>query len=83
MNKDEFKAALTGLGWSQSECARKTGLTVSTVSRYATGEADVPEWMVRYLGAMTDLATLHERYVIPEARRTRGRPRKAEDTNEE
>ena len=81
MNKDEFKAALAVLSWSQSECARKTGLTVSTVSRYATGETEIPEWLVRYLAAMSELAGLHERYVVPEARR-RGRPRKSEDSNE-
>lgn len=79
MTKEDFKAALAVIGWSQSECARKTGLTDSTVSRYATGEAEVPEWLVRHLAAMADIAQLYDRYVVPERRRGRGRPAHTDD----
>ena len=64
----EFKAALRALGWSQSEFARKAGLTPNTSSRYANGDAAIPRWVERYLGVMQEIARLHAQYVEPDTK---------------
>ena len=53
-----------GLGWKQSELARKLGVTTSTVSRWATGEP-IPVWLAEYLRVMQELDRLHRLYVRP------------------
>ena len=68
MNPDEFKAALKVLGWNQSEFGRKAGLTPATVSRYATGENEIPAWVEKYLGLTAELKRLYAEYVAPEPR---------------
>jgi transcriptional regulator with XRE-family HTH domain len=64
MDKDELRQALDGLGWKQSELARKLGVTTSTVSRWATGEP-IPVWLAEYLRVMQELDRLHRMFVRP------------------
>jgi transcriptional regulator with XRE-family HTH domain len=68
MNPDEFKAALKVLGWNQSEFGRKAALTPATVSRYATGENEIPAWVDKYLGLTLEVKRLYAAYVAPEPR---------------
>ncbi len=63
LTADEFNAALAQLGWKQTDFARKTGLSLSAVNRWATGQAPAPLWATAYLGAMLDLAALHRKYL--------------------
>lgn len=39
----QFRAALSRLGVSQLEIARRLGLGARTVRRYAAGDAEIPE----------------------------------------
>lgn len=64
MNKDELRNALDGLGWKQSELARKLGVTAGAVSRWATGEP-IPVWLAEYLRVMQELDRLHKLFVRP------------------
>ena len=65
MTPQQFIEALAGLGWKQSDFARKTGLTAGAVNRWATGQAPAPIWAGEYLGAMLDLKALHSKYLAP------------------
>lgn len=65
LNPDEFTSALVALGWKQTDFAKRTGLSLSAVNRWATGQAPAPLWATAYLGAMLDLAALHSKYLAP------------------
>ncbi|OBR52344.1 helix-turn-helix domain-containing protein [Paraburkholderia tropica] len=49
MDAKTFKDALTRLGWSQSEFARRTGIDKTTVSRWMQGHFPLPEWATEYI----------------------------------
>lgn len=51
MTPAAFSAALDALNLSQVRFARLTGVHVTTVSRWATGELAVPLWAERLLDA--------------------------------
>ncbi len=51
MTPTAFAAALSDLDLSQARFARLTGVHVTTVSRWATGELAVPIWAERLLDA--------------------------------
>lgn len=59
MTGDEFTAALTALGWKQSDLARRLELDKNTPSRWAHGHTAVPAWAGEYLRAMLALKQLH------------------------
>lgn len=61
----DFLLSLEQLNWKQSDFARKTGLTVQTVSRWATGQAAAPLWASEYLGLLLELKRLHTAYLVP------------------
>jgi DNA-binding transcriptional regulator YiaG len=63
MTPDELRAALRTLGWTQTELARRTGVSRDSVSRWTGGEVPPPPWCAAYLGAMLDLAALRDRYL--------------------
>lgn len=63
MTPDEFTKALSALGWKQSDFCRKAGVTKQTPSRWANGLSPIPLWVGAYLGAMLDLAALHDKYL--------------------
>lgn len=65
LTPDQFTNALSAIGWKQSDFARRTGLSVSAVNRWATGQAPAPLWATAYLEAMLDLAALHRKYLAP------------------
>lgn len=49
MNGAELKTALKEIGWSQGRLARELGVNPVTVSRWATGQLEVPRYAVAYL----------------------------------
>lgn len=63
MTAAQFRAALTRLGWSQNEFAERAGLTPTTVSRWATGNATPPPWAGAWLESLLDLAMLRDKYL--------------------
>lgn len=65
LSPDEFRQALSAIGWKQTEFARRTGITQATVNAWANGRAPAPLWASAYLGAMIDLAALHSKYLAP------------------
>lgn len=65
MTADQFKAALAHLGWSQADFADRAGLTPTTVSRWATGNAPPPPWAGAWLETLLDLAALRDKYLTP------------------
>ena len=65
MTGDEFRQALDGLGWKQSDFCRKSGVTKQTPSRWANGQTPVPAWVPAYLGAMLEIKRLHQVFVEP------------------
>ncbi|MBN9407227.1 MAG: helix-turn-helix transcriptional regulator [Burkholderiales bacterium] len=65
LSPEQFTRALDALGWKQTDFARRTGLSLSAVNRWATGQAPAPLWAAAYLGAMLDLASLHAKYLAP------------------
>jgi transcriptional regulator with XRE-family HTH domain len=69
MTPEQFAAALAALHWKQSEFCRKTGLNKSTPTNWMTNKAPIPPWVDAYLGAMQDLAALHQKYIAPAAKK--------------
>ena len=65
MSAEQFKDALTRIGWSQIDFAERAGLTRQTVSRWATGFAPPPPWAGAWLGTLLDLAALRDKYLTP------------------
>jgi hypothetical protein len=63
MTPEVFAAALEVLHWKQSDFCRKTGVNKSTPSNWMTRKTPIPLWVGAYLGAMQDLAMLHDRYL--------------------
>lgn len=58
MTAPEFKSALRELGLTQAEFSRRSGVAISTVNRWATGELPVPgwaAWVVRLLRERRDI----------------------------
>jgi transcriptional regulator with XRE-family HTH domain len=49
MKPEKFKDALTQLGMSQAEFARRTGVDATTVSRWMQGHSPLPTWAVEYI----------------------------------
>lgn len=46
MTKNEMKAILTELGWSQNELCRRLGLHVNTAGKW---DGEIPEYAAAYL----------------------------------
>jgi transcriptional regulator with XRE-family HTH domain len=63
MTAEQFKDALTRLGWSQADFADRAGLTRPTVSRWATGDVSPPPWAGAWLETLLDLAALRDKYL--------------------
>ena len=63
LTPEQFTDALAALGWKQTDFARRTGLSVAAVNRWATGQTPAPLWAAAYLEAMQDLAALHRKYL--------------------
>ena len=60
MTGPEFKAALRGLSISQRELASRTGITVNTVNRWATGGLPVPRYAEYILELLQDRQRLRD-----------------------
>jgi transcriptional regulator with XRE-family HTH domain len=65
MTPDEFRDALSAIGWKQTDFARKAGLNNETAYRWANGITPIPAWVPQYLGMVRDIARLHALYVDP------------------
>lgn len=63
MSAEQFSHCLQKLGWQQADFASKTGVTRQTVNAWAAGRTPSPLWAGAYLGAMLDLASLHDKYL--------------------
>jgi hypothetical protein len=53
MTKDEYRAAIEGLGVNQLQAGRMLGLSPRQAQRLASGESPVPKIVERFLGVMT------------------------------
>lgn len=56
MTPDEFRAALKRLGLRQRWLAERLGVETSTVNRWATGKAPVPQYAVFCLSLLDQIA---------------------------
>jgi transcriptional regulator with XRE-family HTH domain len=43
MTKEEFKRIRTAIGWTQEELGKIIDKRLNTISRYETGELDIPQ----------------------------------------
>lgn len=66
MTGEEFKQALDGLGWKQSDFCRKTGIHRNSASGWATEGA--PQWAAEYLRAMLAIKGLYAAFILPPPR---------------
>ena len=50
MQRQRFKEGLFELGWSQTTFSKKTGIPVTTVRQWVTGEIpQIPKWVDSYM----------------------------------
>jgi hypothetical protein len=68
MTADELQAALRSIGWSQRQLAAILECDNVIVWRWATGRADIPPSIGRWLLRM---AACHEKHVPPDDWRVR------------
>ena len=68
MTADEFTEALAAVGWSQRQLATMLECDNVIVWRWATGRADIPPSIERWL---TKLLACHERHPVPDDWRVR------------
>jgi transcriptional regulator with XRE-family HTH domain len=60
MTRDNFRAALSELGWTQTFFADRIGVDISTVNRWATHDhPGVPAHAAAYLSLALNLHRLH------------------------
>lgn len=53
----DFRAMLDRHGISQSECARRFGIPLRTVQRWATGESTCPDYTLRMIDELLTIKT--------------------------
>jgi len=57
MTPAEFRTTLKSLGMTQRALALRLGLSITTVNRWATGKAPVPQYAVAYLGLLEEFTS--------------------------
>jgi DNA-binding transcriptional regulator YiaG len=60
MTAQEFRTTIRALGISQRALAKRLGLAVSTVNRWAVGEAPVPEYAIAFIQERRKLRDIAE-----------------------
>ena len=65
MNLEQFDAALTALGWKDSDFCRATGLNRNAPSRWRNAGVKVPGWVAPHLGLLLEIQRLHAAYLVP------------------
>jgi DNA-binding transcriptional regulator YiaG len=55
IKSDDVRSMLAGLGWTQQVFADLLGVSLNTVSRWATGAAEIPVWLADYMDALSIL----------------------------
>ena len=63
MSPAQFQAAISSLGWKQSDFCRRVDLDKNTPSRWVAGKTPIPGWVPEYLGAMLAITRLHKEFV--------------------
>ena len=61
MTVQEFREALSFLGWDQATLWRRLGRTEKQVSLWANGQSGIPEYAARYLSDMIEVKRMHHR----------------------
>ena len=65
MTIDEFDAVLSVLGWKVADFCRATGLHRNPPSRWRTDGVEIPAWVPKHLGLLTDIQRLNAAYLVP------------------
>jgi transcriptional regulator with XRE-family HTH domain len=55
MTADDVRSLLAGLGLTQHEFADQLGVSLNTVSRWATGTTEIPVWLADYVDVLSTL----------------------------
>jgi len=63
MTADDYRAALSRLGWTQSSAARLVGVDTRTSQRWALGERDIPPPVQRLLAVAESVPGVAEKLV--------------------
>lgn len=58
MKPSDFRAELDALGWSQAAFAERIGVHPNSVSKWATGKADIPGPVIAYIVLATHVREL-------------------------
>lgn len=60
MTSQQFRSSLEVLGWKQNEFAKKLGITVEHVSRWANDKSQIPQYVITYLDAMKTIKRIRD-----------------------
>lgn len=63
MSPEDFREALSALGWPQRQFAVRVGVTVGTANRWAQGVNPIPAWVGAHLGLLLEIQRLHGAFV--------------------
>jgi transcriptional regulator with XRE-family HTH domain len=58
MTGEQLRAKLRALNWNQVYLAQRVDVSENTVSRWTTGEVDVPLWLSAFIEAMLEIRRL-------------------------
>ncbi|MFT4266908.1 MAG: hypothetical protein QM586_06775 [Xenophilus sp.] len=65
MTIEEFDAALSALGWKNSDFCRMTGMNRNAPSRWRNEGVRIPEWVPKHLALLLEVKRLHAAYLVP------------------
>ena len=65
MTIEDFDAALSAIGWKQSDFCRMVGLHRNTPGRWRNEGVSIPEWVPKHLALLLELKRLHAAYLVP------------------
>ena len=63
MTGDELREMLAGIGWKQSDLARKLGVHRNTVSSWVASQP--PKWAAEYVQLLAVIDGVHRHFVMP------------------
>ncbi|MGO3741425.1 hypothetical protein [Kerstersia sp.] len=68
LSPEAFEDAIKAIGWKKVDFCRIVGTNAGTVSRWTSGEIEIPAWVRHFLTLPLYVAMLRSRHMLPPSR---------------